>query len=458
ELLNLDEALLDALQRFNIEISHGIIFGIPEEAESYDLCFVEGSVASEEDKEKLTEIRGRSRVLVALGSCAGLGGIPGLRRFAGEQEVRRIYGGVELEHRPLNEAAPLSKFVRVDYHLRGCPVNRAEFTELLSRLYETRWFKQGQRRLELSREETLNIDGVAVTLDGEKCIVCGTCVKVCEGITSAIDYAHRSVETVISTPFETSFEDSLCISCGQCTLYCPVAALREKSSVKKAQRLLKTKSGLTAYVEPEVIAALGEARHADGEIAGKLATALKRLGFGRTVLWTPPSPRASGDGLLIVPSSEAEARLIRLLYPGLVGYMTEPPKLEDNNAVWFTPCVARKLGTELALTTRELAMLVNNLELDLLPDSPFDEVMLTEPSGEEIVASGMEQVKKTLEEIGEKKLEKGRVRLYVCPGGCLQGGGQPFMKQSVETKRGEALARLKAYAGSSPMRPHSLSS
>ena len=46
ELLNLDEALLEALEEMNIEIAHSIIFGVPEEEEAYDISFVEGSVAS----------------------------------------------------------------------------------------------------------------------------------------------------------------------------------------------------------------------------------------------------------------------------------------------------------------------------------------------------------------------------------------------------------------------------
>jgi len=434
ELLNLDEALIEALEEMKIEIAHSIIFGEPKEEEAYDISFVEGSVASREDVEKLREIRGKSKILVAMGSCAALGGIPGLRRFAEEREVKRVYGSVRLEHEPLNEAAPLSKFVKVDYELRGCPVNRNEFLDLLRKVSRSEWFLQGERRFSFSREKPVSIEGTAITLDGEKCIVCGRCVKVCESITSAIDYANRSVDTIISTPFKVEFDESQCISCGQCTLYCPVSALREKSSVKHVQRLLESGADLTAYMEPEVIAAITEALNIDGSAEGKVVTALKRLGFRRVILWKPKvQPRKNGD-LVIIPESEAESRYIRLFYPDLQKYVTNPPRIKGENAVWITPCLARKLGNNLVLTTRELIRLLSTLDLNLLPASSFDDISIPKKDKNEIVATGMEEVRKVLEEIRSKKLNAGTVRLYVCRGGCLQGGGQPFSKP--EAKNG----------------------
>ena len=430
ELLNLDEALLEALEEMKIEIAHSIIFGVPEEEEAYDISFVEGSVASKEDIEKLREIRGKSKILVAMGSCAALGGIPGLRRFAEEREVKRVYGGVRLEHEPLSEAAPLSKFVKVDYELKGCPINKNEFLDLLRKISRSEWFLQEERRFSFSREKTFSIDGAAVTLDGEKCIVCGRCVKVCESITSAIDYANRSVDTIISTPFKVEFDESQCISCGQCTLYCPVSALREKSSVKQVRRLLESGTDLSAYVEPEVIAAITETLNIDGSGEGKIVAALKKLGFRNVILWKPKvQPRKNG-GLIVIPESEAEARFIQLFYPDLQGYVTDPPRIEDENAVWITPCLARKLGDNLVLTTRELIRLLGTFNLNLLPASSFDDISIPEKDKYEIVATGMEEVRKVLEEIRSKKLNSGTVRLYVCQGGCLQGGGQPFSKPS----------------------------
>jgi len=441
ELLNLDEDLLNAIQKYGVEIAHSVIFGVPTESRDYDVAFVEGTIASEEDATKIREIREKSRILVAMGSCAALSGIPGLRRFTEEKEVRRVYRGVELDHKPLKEAAPLGKFVKVDYHLRGCPTSKTEFLELLDKIASGKWWRQGERRFDYSREKTFDIEGTAVTLDGEKCYVCGRCVKICEEITNAIDYANRSVDTIVSTPFKVKFDESSCISCGLCTLYCPVGAMKERSSVKNVQEILEAGENLTAYVEPEVIAALGEALDVEADVGGRLATALKRLGFQKVVLWKPQN-QLRLDGLVIIPGSEGEARFVELFYPDLLRYLTEPPKLEEGNAVWFTPCVARKLGKTLVLTTRELTRLLGTLDLSLVTVGRFDQTLLGEENEDETVATGIPQMRETLEKIRRKSLKKGIVRLYCCPEGCLFGGGQPFANSQPKGNREQILARM----------------
>lgn len=441
ELLNLDEDLLNAIEKYGLEIAHSVVFGVPSESKGYDVAFVEGSIASEEDAVKIKEIREKSEVLVAMGSCAALSGIPGLRRFAEEDEIGRVYGGVELEHKPLKEASPLSKFVKVDYHLRGCPTSKTEFLELLDKIASGKWWRQGERRFDYSREKTFDIEGTAITLDGEKCYVCGRCIKICEGITSAIDYANRSVDTIVSTPFKVKFDESSCISCGQCTLYCPVGALKERSSVKNVQKILKAGGNPTAYVEPEVVAALGEALGIEADVGGKLATALRQLGFEKVILWKPQN-NLRFDDLTIVPSSEAEARFVELCFPDLLRYMIEPPKAKGGNAALFTPCVARKLGKNLVLTTRELIRLMGTLDLSLLTVGRFDQTLLGEKNEGETVATGIPEMRETLEKIRKKSLKKGIVRLYCCPEGCLFGGGQPFAGSQPKGNREQILAGM----------------
>ena len=206
--------------------------------------------------------------------------------------------------------------------------------------------------------------------------------------------------------------------------------MREKSSVKQVRRLLESGTDLSAYVEPEVIAAITETLNLEGSGEGKIVAALKKLGFRNVILWKPKVQPTKNGGLIVIPESDAEARFIQLFYPDLQGYVTDPPRIEDENAVWITPCPARKLGDNLVLTTRELIRLLSTFNLNLLPACSFDDISIPEKDKYEIVATGMEEVRKVLEEIRSKKLNSGTVRLYTCQGGCLQGGGQPFSKPS----------------------------
>ncbi|NWG38386.1 MAG: sulfhydrogenase subunit delta [Hydrogenophilaceae bacterium] len=88
-----------------------------------DLAFVEGSIATQEDLDRIQRIRAQSKVLVAIGACATAGGLQALRNSAdGTQWVAEIYS--QPEHiDSLPQSTPLSAHVKVDFELWGCPVN-----------------------------------------------------------------------------------------------------------------------------------------------------------------------------------------------------------------------------------------------------------------------------------------------------------------------------------------------
>lgn len=59
---------------------------------------------------------------------------------------------------------------------------------------------------------------------GEKCILCGLCVKACESIgTGAISTVNRGVEKAVSTPYDEPAAD--CAGCGSCAGICPTGAI-----------------------------------------------------------------------------------------------------------------------------------------------------------------------------------------------------------------------------------------
>lgn len=69
-------------------------------------------------------------------------------------------------------------------------------------------------------------------LDHNKCILCGICIRTCDEVqgVNALDYGFRGFDTVVSTYGNRPIKDSVCESCGECIVRCPVGALYVKES------------------------------------------------------------------------------------------------------------------------------------------------------------------------------------------------------------------------------------
>ena len=119
--LNLGEPLLQLMQR--VDIVHFPEAGPYDEETEVEVAFVEGSVATPHDVERLSKIRQQSRYLVAIGACATAGGIQALRNMHDAPGwISGVYAQpqhIEL----LDQATPIAEHVRVDLALWGCPVN-----------------------------------------------------------------------------------------------------------------------------------------------------------------------------------------------------------------------------------------------------------------------------------------------------------------------------------------------
>jgi len=91
--------------------------------ERLDICFVEGTVVSEDDLEILNKLRLRSSTLVSLGACASHGNIPALRNYHDKSTRYLKYKKKILD---VEEPGPLHNFVKIDYHIPGCPPDGEE--------------------------------------------------------------------------------------------------------------------------------------------------------------------------------------------------------------------------------------------------------------------------------------------------------------------------------------------
>jgi formate dehydrogenase major subunit len=78
--------------------------------------------------------------------------------------------------------------------------------------------------------------------DPKKCILCGICVRTCDEIVgvNAIDYVYRGYRTKIGTFGDQDWVDSVCVSCGECIVRCPVGALTSKHMQPPAREVKTT--------------------------------------------------------------------------------------------------------------------------------------------------------------------------------------------------------------------------
>ncbi|BCR04154.1 cytochrome-c3 hydrogenase delta chain [Desulfuromonas versatilis] len=97
-----------------------------------EIALVEGSISRTAELEELLGLRRRARYLVAVGACALTGGVNVLGEGDREVLIGQVYGpGLEGESFP---PQPVSRFVRVDLELAGCPPEPGDYLRLLGSL------------------------------------------------------------------------------------------------------------------------------------------------------------------------------------------------------------------------------------------------------------------------------------------------------------------------------------
>jgi coenzyme F420-reducing hydrogenase gamma subunit len=98
----------------------------------YDLSLVEGSITTPHDAERIHKVRRASRYLVTIGACATAGGIQALRNFANVNDFISIVYASPQYIETLRTSTPIAEHVRVDFELRGCPINNRQLLEVVS--------------------------------------------------------------------------------------------------------------------------------------------------------------------------------------------------------------------------------------------------------------------------------------------------------------------------------------
>ena len=132
QVANLEEDILALLGQVEVVSFREVM---KEHSDNYDIAFVEGSCTRLQDEDRLRQIRKNAKIVVAIGSCAAIGGINSLRNYKDLDDVKKtVYG----------ENAKLFDSLR-------CKTNRCSNTCRCLRL----WMPNRQRRFLTSSKVTV---------------------------------------------------------------------------------------------------------------------------------------------------------------------------------------------------------------------------------------------------------------------------------------------------------------
>ena len=132
-VLDIDERILDLIEL--VEFDKSPINDIKQFSGRCLLGLVEGGCCNDENVHVLREFRTHCDVLIALGDCATMGGIPALRNVIPLREcMDEAYRHGPTVYNPtgampndpdlpllLNKVYPVQEVVKIDYYLPGCP-------------------------------------------------------------------------------------------------------------------------------------------------------------------------------------------------------------------------------------------------------------------------------------------------------------------------------------------------
>ena len=388
--------------------------------------------------------------------------------------------------------------------------------------------------------------------DNSKCILCRRCVAACaDQHVAVIGPNCRGFDTHIACSFEKPLNDVPCVSCGQCIVSCPTGALTERDQCDEVMAALNDpEKYVVVQTAPAIRATLGECfgLPVGTNVKGKMVAALRRLGFDKvfdtdfgadlTIMEEANEllerVKNGGPLPLITSCSPGWIKFCEYYYPELLPnvssckspqqmtgaviktYYAQKNNLDPKNIVVVSvmPCVAKKFevrrededaagkgipDTDIAITTRELARLINmaHINFNRLPDEDFDPALGVSTGAAAIFGAtggvmeaalrtaadalegknldsveytevrGTEGIKEAVYHVGGmdvkvaavsglnnaneilSKVKNGEggyhfIEIMCCPGGCVNGGGQPIQPAAVRNFTDLKADRAKA--------------
>ncbi len=129
QVANMGETLLEILGSINVVEWREVM---SEKWDTkFDISIVEGSITDKHAIKRLKRIRNRSKILIAYGSCATIGGINGMKNNFDTDDIRKYVYGDSYKFFPTELTRAVHQIVKVDYFVNGCPVYIPEFLIVL---------------------------------------------------------------------------------------------------------------------------------------------------------------------------------------------------------------------------------------------------------------------------------------------------------------------------------------
>jgi coenzyme F420-reducing hydrogenase gamma subunit len=124
-LLDLGEKFLEIMEKVEM-VDFRLLEDEEDSGEKLDIGIIEGTPITEENIKTLKALRKRSDILVVLGNCAAMGGVPEIKNYQeGANTIKHVYKSIQgIENREIKE---VDNFVKVDFTFPGCPITAEEF-------------------------------------------------------------------------------------------------------------------------------------------------------------------------------------------------------------------------------------------------------------------------------------------------------------------------------------------
>ena len=315
-----------------------------------------------------------------------------------------------------------------------CPKNMECDLQKLSADLGVRDVKWAGERIEFQIDKTSR----AIVRDVNKCIMCRKCETMCNEVQTCgiLSGVNRGFPSFVGPAFNMELKESSCTYCGQCVAVCPTAALTEYNQIAEVWSVINNpKKHVIVQVAPAIRVAVGEMFGMEpGTIStGKLATAMRRLGFdgvfdtdfaadltimeeaselvhriqhnGTLPILTSCCPawvqffEHQFPDMLDIPSS---CKSPQIMFGAIAKtYYAEKMGIDPNDIVVVSimPCIAKKAeaareelsneelaNVDFVLTNREFGKMLKEACIDFatLPESDFDR-MLGESTGAAVI-------------------------------------------------------------------------